>query len=118
MARSIDRFGFASISTPFVTGPSEDFSFDLGKKASEYFDLASKAQGSVRHYDAETRSVQVAVQANVEEAMAVIRKLKNAETLKDQAAARAQEGVQKKILKSVVALGPAVWLGEERWLHH
>lgn len=105
VARSIDRYGFASISTPFLAGPSDTFDFDLDKPASEFFDMAFKPQGGVRHLSAEALDFQVAFRANIEQAFATLLEFQKVTSLAEFRVAKAKAGMQKKILQSLIGGG-------------
>ncbi|UCC28790.1 MAG: IPT/TIG domain-containing protein [Phycisphaerales bacterium] len=106
VARSIDRYGFASISTPFLAGPSDNFDFDLDKPASEFFDLASKPQGGVRHFRAEALDVQVAFRANIDQAISALAELKNVKSPDELRVAKAKAGIVKSSLEALAKANP------------
>ncbi|MCH8146418.1 MAG: hypothetical protein IH987_00260, partial [Planctomycetes bacterium] len=109
VSRSVDRYGFASISTPFLAGPTDGFAFDLDKPASEYFDLAmNNVQGGVRNLDSMAMDVQTVVRINIEEALAAMAEVKKAKSLADLAIAKTEAGVQKSLLESLVATNPTL----------
>lgn len=108
VAQSLDRYGFANISTAFLTGATDDFEFDLNKSASEYFDLALKPQGGFRHYSAVATDVQTAVRVNFEEAIITLAKLKAARSLTEFRMAKAQAATTKQALEVLVASNPTL----------
>ena len=108
VAQSLDRYGFASISTAFLTGATDAFQFDLDKSASAYFDLAAKPQGGFRHSSAVATDVQMAARANIEEALITLSKLKTAQSLTDFRVAKAQAATAQASLEAVTAANPSL----------
>ncbi|MFO0974304.1 MAG: IPT/TIG domain-containing protein [Phycisphaerae bacterium] len=106
VSKNVERYGFASVSVPFVAGPSNRFQFDLDKKASDYFDLAIKPQGAVRQLSSEALDVQVAVRANIEQSLATLAQFGRANDINAFRAAQQQSKMQKAMLESLVASNP------------
>lgn len=108
VSRSIDRFGFASISTPFLSGPAREFQFDLDTSAKDYFEMAFTPEGGVRHLDARALDVQVAVRINIEQAIATLSKFLKVQGLTELELAKTEAGVQKMLLESLVETTPGL----------
>lgn len=75
VAESVERYGFASVSTPFLASPVDEFQFDLKKSADEYFKLTDRTQGGARVLDSMAVDAQSKLKANIEEVYASIAKL-------------------------------------------
>ena len=109
VARSIDRYGFASISTPFLAGTADEFEFDLDKSATEFFDMAlSGTQGGVRHLDARAIDAQAALRVNLEQAIATLAEVLKAQGLSELRIAKVEAGAKKAALEGLVAANPAL----------
>jgi len=101
VAKSLDEFGFASISAPFLAGPTDDFAFDLNRPASYYFEQAFQPQGGVRTLDALAVDTQIAVRANVEQALATIAQFNQARSISDLRAAKRKAAMQRDRLQKL-----------------
>ncbi|HUU85300.1 MAG TPA: IPT/TIG domain-containing protein [Phycisphaerae bacterium] len=106
IALSIDQYGFASLSTPFLVGPNDGFGFDLNKDADFYFERAFQPQGVVRALSAEALDVQLAFRMNVEEAIATMAQYRQAKSLRAKEQARQRAAKQKALLESLMASYP------------
>lgn len=107
VAKSIDKYGFASISTPFLAGPSDEFSFNLNKSADYFYQQAFKPQGGVRHFSARALDVQFAFRMNIEQALATVAQYNRAQSISEIRAAKLKAGRQKGVLEALVAANAA-----------
>jgi hypothetical protein len=105
VAANIDKFGFASISAPFLAAPSDEFAFDLDKPADYYFDRAFQPQGGVRNFSAEALDMQTSIRVNIEQALATIAQYQRARTIAEMRDAKRKAGVQKQLLETLVGSG-------------
>ena len=108
VARSLDRYGFANISAPFLAEPSDSFSFNLDKKASEFFDMAFSSQGGVRNFSAEALDVQIAIRVNIEQALSTIAQFQNAKSIASFRDAQRRASLQKELLQSIATANPDI----------
>lgn len=108
VAKSVDRYGFASISTPFLAGPTDEFEFGLKKSADEYFNLAFKPQGGFRHFSSEASDTQVAFRANLDQAVASLIEMQKFTSIAELRVAKSRAGAQKKLLETMMAANPAL----------
>ena len=102
VAQSVDKYGFASISAPFLASPSDNFNFDLDKDANYFFEQAFVAQGGVRNFSAEAVDLQMAFRVNIEQALATIAQFQRARSINQFNEAQRKAGVQKALLKKLV----------------
>ena len=108
VADSVDRYGFASISTPFLVGPNQGFEFGLHKSAAEYFDLALKPQGAVRNLSSAALDVQLAFRMNLEQAISAYAQLQQARSIADVRQAKIKATNQLAALNALMAAKPAL----------
>lgn len=106
VAESLDAYGFASISSPFLATPTTEFGFDLNRKASDYYAEAFTPQGAVRHFSAEALDVQLAFRMNLEQALATIAQYNRARSISAVREAQRKAAVQKQMLETLVQHHP------------
>ncbi|MCA9256916.1 MAG: hypothetical protein KDA33_14810 [Phycisphaerales bacterium] len=83
VAKSIDEYGFASISAPFLAAPSEVFEFDLNKSADYYFERANSPQGAARVLNSRAVDTQGQIRVNIEQALQTYAQYSRAKTIAD-----------------------------------
>lgn len=108
VATSLDRYGFASVSTPFLAGPSDAFDFDLDKPAEYYLERALKSQGGGRAVSREALDAQTSVKADIELGLAALAQMESARSLAEFRTAKARAAAQKSTLEALVASSPDI----------
>lgn len=108
VARSLDRYGFANISAPFLAAPSDNFQFDLNKKADEFFEMAFRPQGAMRGFSAEALDVQLAFRVNIEQALSTIAQFQNAKSITSFRDSQRKAALHKGLLESLTTANPEV----------
>lgn len=104
VAVSIDKYGFAGISAPFLTVPAEAGKFKLDKPASYFFERAlTTVQGGVRTSDAMAVDAQLAIRINIEQALATVAQFNRAKSIADFRDAKRKAGIHKAMLERTVA---------------
>lgn len=106
VAASVDEYGFASISSPFLAMPTTEFEFDLNRKAADYYSDAFTPQGGVRNESAVALDVQLAFKMNIEQAFATIAQFNRAKSISSIREAKRKAKFQKKMLETLVAGNP------------
>ena len=104
VAQSLDRYGFASISSPVLTGPSDAFKIDLDKPASYFFDKASESQGSARGFDALAIDTQLQIRVNLEQTLATVAQFARAGSIAEFHDLKGKAALQRDQLKSLVGV--------------
>lgn len=108
VAKSLDRYGFANISAPFLAAPSDNFQFDLNKKADEFFEMAFRPQGAVRGFSAEALDVQLAFRVNIEQALSTVAQFQNAKSIASFRDSQRKAALHKGLLESLSTANPEV----------
>lgn len=108
VAKSLDRYGFANISAPFLAAPSDNFQFDLNKKADDFFEMAFRPQGAVRGFSAEALDVQLAFRVNIEQALSTIAQFHNAKSIASFRDSQRKAALQKGLLESLSTANPEI----------
>lgn len=106
VAKSLDRYGFANISAPFLAAPSDNFQFDLNKKADEFFEMAFRPQGAVRGFSAEAMDVQLAIRVNIEQALSTIAQFQNAKSIASFRDSQRKAALHKGLIESLATANP------------
>jgi hypothetical protein len=108
VAQSVDRYGFASVSTPFLAAASDRFGFDLNKSAEEFFKMALAPEGGVRAVTLEATDAQFAFSLQIEQALASMAKLQAAQSLGELRIAKAQMSAANAALGALATTNPTL----------
>lgn len=108
VARSVDRYGFANVSTPFLTGSNSVFDFDLNRSAADYYADALKPQGFVRASDSAAHVAHASLAVDIDAGLKALANMRAARSPAQMELAKKKAANASAGLKVAAKLDPAL----------